>query len=225
MREARNSAVFTVDEVREIYARTARRYDRAVRLFPLLGARMDRYRRAAVDALGLRHGSTVLDLGCGTGLNFPLLQERVGPAGRIIGVDLTEEMLEGARKRTERLGWSNVELVRSDVAEYDVPEGVDAVLSTFALTLSPAFDQVIADVARALPQRGRLVILDLKRPDGWPAPLVRFAAWLNRPFAVTLDLGERRPWESVATHLALVDFREYYAGAIYLSVGEPRPRP
>lgn len=217
--------MFSVDEVRRIYARTARGYDWAVRAFPLFGARMHRYRRAAVDALELRPGSTVVDLGCGTGLNLPLLEERVGPEGRVIGVDLTDEMLERARDRATRRGWSNVDWIRSDVADYEIPDGIDAVLSTFALTLSPAYDEVIGRVSRALRARGRLAILDLRHPDRWPEPLVRLAAWLNRPFAVTLDLGERHPWESVARHLDDVSYQEYYAGAIYLSVGERSHQP
>lgn len=192
-------------------------------MFPLVGVRMGRYRREAVRVLEMRPGATVVELGCGTGLNFPLLQAAVGPSGRVIGVDFTPEMLEQARRRVMQHGWSNVELYRSDFAEYSFPAGVDGILSTFAITLSPDFDAVIERAARALNPRGKLVVLDLKRPDGWPDWLARFAAWLNRPFAVTLDLAERRPWESIARHMHSLEFRQYYAGAVYLAAAAPRP--
>ncbi len=210
----------TIDEVRRIYSRTAARYDRLVRIFPLFGVRLRRYRREAVAALGLTAGDTVVELGCGTGLNFPLLRDAVGEAGRVLGVDLTPQMLDRARERTERHGWRNVELVRCDVADYEFPRRVSGVISTFALTLSPAYDRVIERAAAALVPGGRLVLLDLKPPDSWPQWLVRFVAWLNRPFAVTVDLGERHPWESVRLYLREVEWVEHYGGAIYLSVGE-----
>jgi demethylmenaquinone methyltransferase/2-methoxy-6-polyprenyl-1,4-benzoquinol methylase len=218
--------MLTVEQIREVYRRIARRYDRAVALFPVFGVRMGRYRRDAVVALGLAPGQTVVELGCGTGLNFPLLLDAVGPHGHVIGVDLSDAMLVQARGSIQHRGWRNVELVCADIADYGLPPGVDAVLSTFAITLVPAFDEAIRRAAAALRPGGRLAILDLRRPP-WPDALVRFAAWLNRPFGVTVDLGERHPWESMRRHLANVQYREYYFGAIYLCVGErssPSPR-
>lgn len=210
--------MFTKEQVREIYSRTASYYDRAVRIFPLLGASVGRYRHHALAALRLQRGATVVELGCGTGLNFPLLEKAVGPEGRIIGVDLTGEMLDKARARVEHNDWANVDLVHADVAEYEITESADGVLSTFALTLSPAFDAVIERAGRALGPGGRMAVLDLKLPP-WPAPLVRLAARLNRPFAVTVDLGERHPWESMQAYLEDVSYQEYYMGSIYLCAG------
>jgi ubiquinone/menaquinone biosynthesis C-methylase UbiE len=220
-RVRREETVFTREQVRAIYSRTASYYDRAVRIFPLVGARVGRYRRQAVAALRLQRGATAVEMGCGTGLNFPLLHAAVGTEGRIIGVDLTGAMLDEARERVARNGWANVELVHCDMAEYEMPALVDGVISTFALTLSPDFDAVIERASATLGPEGRMVLLGLKRPP-WPEPLVRFAAWLNRPFAVTVDAGERHPWESMRAHFEEVDFREYYMGAIYLSTGRGR---
>jgi len=93
-------------------------------------------RKRAIHSLALNQGDTVVDLGCGTGLNFCLLQEQVGPRGRIIGVDLTDAMLDQANTRIAAQDWSNVELVKSDVAGYVFPASVNGILSTFALTLA-----------------------------------------------------------------------------------------
>ena len=75
---------------------------------------LDAFRREAVKRLHLKHGDLVVDIGCGTGLNFPWLQEAIGETGRIIGVDLTDAMLEQARLRVATHGWQNVELVQAD---------------------------------------------------------------------------------------------------------------
>jgi ubiquinone/menaquinone biosynthesis C-methylase UbiE len=211
---------FSTRELTAMYRKRAAGYDRSVLLFRWLGLSLERYRRLAITALRLRPGDLVLDLGCGTGLNFPHLQRAVGPTGQLIGVDLTDRMLERAAARVARAGWSNVELVRTDLASYRFPDGVGGVLSTLALTLEPSFDDVVRRAAQSLRDGGRVAICDLRRPDGWPEWLVRFAARLNRPFGVTLDLAGRHPWESVRRYLTEVEFRELCGGAIYLSVGE-----
>ena len=211
---------FDRDAIRELYRRRAGRYDRSLWLFRLAGFRFSRYRRSTVSSLGLGPGDTVVDLGCGTGLNFALLEEAVGPTGTIVGVDLTDAMLERARVRVRSQGWSNVELTRGDLAEYMPPEGIAGALSTFAITLVPEYDQVIAHCAAALRPGGRLAICDFKEPPGWPHWLVRLFAWFNRPFGVTLDLATRHPWESVRRHLDEVQYRKLYFGALYLTVGE-----
>ena len=209
-------------ETRDLYRRRARRYDAAVRLYRLLGFRMDSYRRQTVEALALRPGDTVVDLACGTGLNFGLLQHAVGPSGKLVGVDLTDGMLSQAERRVSRAGWHNVELVQADIADYVIEQGAGGVLSTMAITLVPEFDAVIEQASRALRPGRRLAVLDMKRPGRWPEWLVRMAAWLNSPYGVSLDLADRHPWESVRRYLREVEYREFYFGALYLSVGEVR---
>jgi len=160
-----------------------------------------------------------VELGCGTGLNFPLLIERIGPDGRLIGVDLTDEMLACARERTRHFGWNNVELVQSDMASYEFPEGVNGVLSTGAFGFVHEYDRVIRAARRALTPGGRLVILDIKRSDRWSHWLFSFVLWLGRPFCVTHDYFERRPWESVERVFPDTAFEERYAGLVYFSSG------
>lgn len=211
----------TPEEVVAVYRKRARRYDAATQLYRLAFP-MRRYRRLAVDALSLRRGATVVEIGCGTGANFPLLQERVGPTGRIIGVDVTDAMLEEARRRVAARGWTNVELVLSDAGRYEFPDGVDAVLSTLALGLSPDFDHVIERGARALSPNGRWAILDLKLPD-WPAWALAIGLAVSKPYAVSLQAASRHPWEVLRRVLPDTRVRELYFGATYLAVGVKGP--
>jgi len=203
-----------------LYRRRARHYDSTTRLFDVFGFAERRYRAAAVTALGLRPGGRVLDIGCGTGLNFPLLQQAVGPGGAVFGVDLTDAMLIQACERVRRAGWSNVHLTQADAAAYEFPPALDGILSTFALTMVPEFDDVVRRGADALAPGGRFVVLDVKRPARAPSWLVRAGVLVNRPFGVTLDLAERHPWESVARHLRNPRLSEFYHGFAYLAVGE-----
>ncbi len=77
----------TREEVRQVYEKCAWIYEFAVYCCYLLGFPIGRYRRLVVDALSAKSGDTIVEIGCGTGMNFPLLEERIGAEGRIIGVD------------------------------------------------------------------------------------------------------------------------------------------
>lgn len=210
----------TRSELVRLYRKRAPRYNVATQLYRLAGFSLGRLRRQLADALALQPGDTVVEIGCGTGANFPLLQERVGSSGRIIGVDLTDRMLEEARERVRANGWRNVELVLSDAAAYEFPEGVNGILSMLALTLCREYDVVIERGTRALAPGGRWAILDLKlRPDS-PGWLVRTALPFVRPYGVSVELAERHPWESLRRHLPHTWTRDIYAGFAYLAVGE-----
>ena len=211
-----------LDKIRvaQLYQKRAENYDISANLYYLIGIREYAYRKKAIDALKLEHGDTVVEIGCGTGLNFRRLRERVGSEGKIIGVDLTAEMLSAADKRIGRHHWSNIELVQSDAAAYDFPDRTDGIISTFAITLIPEYDQIIKKGATALSPGKRLVVLDFKKPDSWPTWFVKFFVIITRPFGVTLDLADRHPWESIKQCLDLVEFNTKYFGGIYIATGQ-----
>ena len=208
----------------ELYAKRARLYDLSANAYYLLGFREFAYRKAAIRALNLKRGDTVVEIGCGTGLNFSGLIDCIGLEGKLIGVDLTAEMLSGAAHRARRNSWTNVELVRQDAATYLFPERVDGILSTFALTLIPEYDEIIKNGVAALGPRKRFVILDFKEPEQWPFWLIQFFVTITRPFGVSLDLTTRHPWESLARYAESLEFREFYFGAVYLCAGEKHGR-
>jgi len=211
--------VFSQSEIRNIYEKRAPLHDFTANLYYLVGYREMHYRRMAIDRLDPRPGQTVVELCCGTGINFDLLQQAVGPSGGIIGVDMTKGMLEQARRRIERRGWMNIELVESDVADYPFPPGVDRVISTFALSLSPRYREVIRNARRALPHGGKLSLLDLKAPDEARPLMIRVAALAARPFAVTSDLADRRAWEVVEDEFDEFSYEDLYFGFTYLATG------
>jgi demethylmenaquinone methyltransferase/2-methoxy-6-polyprenyl-1,4-benzoquinol methylase len=213
-------AALNKKDISALYRKRARRYNFTANLYYLIGFREYAFRKKAVDALNLKNGDTVVEIGCGTGLNFSLLQNAVGPEGKIIGVDLTEEMLEKAKNRIKNRGWNNVELVHSDAAQFQFPDGIDGVISTFAITLIPEFDEVIRNGCQSLKKGKRLVVLDLKMPSNWLSYLAPLYILITKSFGVTKDLMERHPWESINKYLINTSLTELYKGVGYIAVGE-----
>lgn len=176
-----------------------------------------------MQALGLHPGDTVVEIACGTGLNFPLIEQQIGRDGRLIGVDLTDAMLAQAQHRIEAAGWSNVSLVQADGADFEFPTRVDAILATYPHALLPRTGEVIAHGAAGLSAGGRWVVLDLKIPNGLPRWLARLAvATVGRSSSLE-DWVAGRPWEAVRSAmqetLADVSWTELLFGVAYLAVG------
>jgi SAM-dependent methyltransferase len=185
-----------------------------------IGFRDWAYRQKAVDVLRLAKGDRVVEIGCGTGRNFALLERAVGPGGAVIAVDVSEAMLARARNRAVRHGWSNVGLVQSDAASYEFPAAVDGVLSTYTLIVVPEYDFVIERACRALKDGKRFAVLDQKLPSGPASRLVPLLKLLSRPLDYSRILDERRLWESIRRHAGNVRVEELYFGFVYLAVGE-----
>lgn len=213
----------TREHLVQTYRKKAKYYDVASRFAPVPGYPVRTQRIKAVQALGLRPGDTVLDVACGTGLNFPMIEELIGPDGRIVGLDLTDAMLARAQARIDASGWNNIQLVQGDAAAVEFPTGVDAVISTYALTQVPECAEVIARGAAALSAGGRWVVLDLKVPADAPRWVMRLGSALVRPFASIDQWIMRRPWEAIRAamqdELVEVTWNELFLGTAFLAVG------
>jgi demethylmenaquinone methyltransferase/2-methoxy-6-polyprenyl-1,4-benzoquinol methylase len=130
-------------------------------------------RAAALDALALDSGETVLDVGCGPGPNFPALRDRVGGSGRVLGVDVSQGMVARARGRVADAGWRNVHPVRADAAALPLPDGaLDAAYATLSLSAVPDLDGTLAELRRTLRPGGRLAVFDARPFQSGPGRLL-----------------------------------------------------
>lgn len=117
----------------------------------------------------LAAGEVVLDLGSGAGIDCFLAARRVGPGGKVIGVDMTPEMVARARANAEQGGYANVEFRLGEIEALPVADAtVDVVISNCVLNLSPEKDRVLREVHRVLRPGGRVVVSDLVSDRGVP---------------------------------------------------------
>jgi SAM-dependent methyltransferase len=127
----------------------------------------------------LRAGQNVLELGSGPGLDSLLAARRVGPTGKVIGVDLCEEMVAKARRNAQLMGLTNVEFVHAGIEVLPQPdESVDVVISNGVLNLCPDKPRALAEAYRVLRPGGRLQMADILLEEGvTPEEVARKGSW------------------------------------------------
>lgn len=146
----------------------------------------------AIDAM--QPGEAVLDLGSGGGIDCFLAAKMVGPAGKVIGVDMTPEMLALANRNLEKVGAKNVEFRKGEIEDLPVESGtIDVIISNCVINLSPDKDAVFREAFRVLKPGGRLQVSDMV----WTKPV---------PAALT---GDKQSWAECVG--GAIEEREYVA--------------
>jgi SAM-dependent methyltransferase len=180
----------------------------------------DPYRRQTVDRLAPMPGEVILDVGCGTGLNFAAIEEGIGPRGRLIGIELCPEMLALARDRVERSGWHNVSLVPAAAEDAAIPATADAALlcGVHDVMRSPP---ALANVLAHLREGGRVVAGGPKWAPWWHpgSPALNLSTWAGNRDCVTTFEGFDRPWGDLAALVGDLEVEELCLGAAYIAAG------
>ena len=192
------------------YGEHARSYNRDTGAF-------QRYRRAVVEALPLRRGQVVLDVGCGTGLCCGLLREKVGPRGAVVGIEESPEMVTVAREHIASQGWRNVTVVESSAEDAQVAVTADAALfcAVHDIMQSPeALTNVLTKLRPGAPVAAG--------GGKWAAPIMVAAnmmtSVLHAPYVRDFN-GFDRPWGHLEQLVEDVSVREVAFGNGYVMTG------
>lgn len=153
---------------------------------------------------GVQAGQTLVDLGSGAGIDILIAARRVGPTGHVIGIDMTDEMLERARANIAEAGFDNVEVRKGIIEDMPVESGtVDWVISNCVINLSPEKDRVFAEIARLLKPGGRMLVSDIVAEE-LPAELRENEALYNSCIAGAISESD---YVAGLTRAGLTDVR------------------
>lgn len=176
-------------------------------------------RKEAVQKLALRPGDRVLDIGCGTGANFAYLVQAVGPAGQVVGVDLSPDMVAGARERVRLNRWANVEVIGAAAEQLSLPGEYDGLL-LFAMHDVLTSTGALRNILALLKPGGRVVTAGPKLAEKGPGQVLNLVvrATYGRFAVSSQDLD--RPWRLLASQVPHLTAEERGLGLIYLAWGE-----
>jgi ubiquinone/menaquinone biosynthesis C-methylase UbiE len=192
------------------YGERARSYDRDTGVF-------QPYREAVVNALPLRPGQVVLDVGCGTGLCCGLLREKVGPRGGVVGIEESPEMVAVAREHIAGEGWRNVTVVQSSAEDARIPQAADAALFCAVHDILQSPSALLNVMARLRP--GASVAAGGGK---WAPPVMvavnMLVSMLHAPYVRSFS-GFDRPWRHLEQLVEDVQVQELAFGSGYVMTG------
>ena len=169
-------------------------------------------RKYAIEKLEIKKGQTVLNVPCGTGVNFKYFQSFLENSGLIIGIDLSSGMLDQAKQKTEKNGWTNINLELENatkidqnwLAEYSERKGqikIDAIFCDLGLSGLPEWQNIIDNMISMLSPNGKIVILDWYFEKS--GPLAEFVKWIGK--------GEvdRPLWQYLKTKVSYFELEKF----------------
>jgi arsenite methyltransferase len=199
------------------YAKKALHYDGTAQ-------RTDWIREHTINLLNLRAGEVVLDVGCGSGLSFGRLREKVGPAGSVMGIDQSPEMLGLAQRRIAENGWENTRAVEAFTEQVELPWQFDALLFHYTHDILQSESSVRNLLTYAKPN-ARIAIAGMKYFPLWMEPLNVYAFFKNYAWNGN-GAGLRRPWRHIERLAELAPIRSTQVGMGYIThgvVNAPQP--
>ena len=193
------------------YTERARSYDRQT-------GRFGRYRQAVVEALPVRRGQVVLDVGSGTGLCSGLLRDKVGPKGSVVGIEASPDMAAVAREHISAEGWRNVTVVQSPAEDAEIAVDADAALFCAVHDILQSPD-ALRNVIRQLRPGARVAAGGGMWAARWMVGVNLQARMMHAPYVRNFE-GFGRPWSHLEQLIEDVHVRQVTFGTGYIMTGQ-----
>lgn len=177
-------------------------------------------RNRVIGLMNLKEGSRVLDVACGTGLNFKFIENKIGSSGKIIAIDYVKEMLEAAEKEIKSRQYKNVRLILGDAASMSFPDNYfDGIVSTLGLTAIPSHFEALKRCKKMLKPDGKIAVLDGKYSD------IKYAKFIINSLLKVIRLEET--WDSkkdvikdLGKLFSITKSEKYFFDTIFILVGK-----
>ncbi|MBN2051979.1 methyltransferase domain-containing protein [Candidatus Woesearchaeota archaeon] len=205
----------TVEKVYSYWGKSLLTYKLGVSFFGF-----DSYiRRKALEELKLKKGSTVVDLACGQGIMFRLLEEKIGEKGRIIAVDYVEEMIKQCRKLAARKKWGNITFIKQDAAKLRLKNNyADGIISVIGLSAIPDHKKALKNCHHALKKGSRLVVIDGKDFSSkykFLNPILKLLRWSK-------SYEKKDLINDIKKIFGNIKVNEYFLGSTFMAVAVKR---
>jgi ubiquinone/menaquinone biosynthesis C-methylase UbiE len=183
-----------------------------------------KYKKQAFIDSSLKQGDSVLVFCCGTGLDFPEIIKKIGKEGKITGIDFSAEMLQKAKKRTEKNNWNNIELIQADVIEFNDDSGFqyDSGVCTLGLSIIPEYLTAYYNLLTNVKENGEIIIGDMQLASNWYARFNPFTIFLAKRFGGTYE-GHKHSIELITLmkkELKDVRKKEFFLRSYYYCIGK-----
>jgi len=176
-------------------------------------------RQKAVELLGLREGGRVLDVGCGPGGSFPYLVAAVGQSGQVVGVEISPEISINARRRIEKNGWRNVEVIEAPAEEVHLTGTFDGLLM-FAAADVYASEEALENLFPHLNKKARVAAFGAKLSSSRLGRILNpFLRMLFNLSFSTTPRPDYEPWRILAERVEKLNVEEYFFGLMFLTSG------
>ncbi|MHA1143779.1 MAG: class I SAM-dependent methyltransferase [Candidatus Helarchaeota archaeon] len=203
-------------KIKELYDRSVSFSQAFYKLDAIFGRATENsiYRKRTIATLGITPGATVLDVACGTGNNFRIIEKHLQNTGKLVGVDISTESLKVAGRNVLLHGWTNVELVNNSIVKYEPGYQFDAILCTLALTIVPDYKKAIDKIHDLLKPQGRFAMLGMKLSELFPfRPFNSFIEQFYKKSSINLDrniIGLIKSKFGKIEHYETCFFDQYY---------------
>jgi len=206
------------NKIKEIYSgKVTKHYDLPI------SHMFRKYKEKVFDVSSLKRGDRVLVYCCGTGLDFPEIENKIGEEGHIVGVDFSPEMLEKAKQRIEKHGWNNVDLVDADVTKFDLgnEELFDIGVCTLGLSIIPEYKAAYYSLVSKVKEGGEIIIGDMQLASEGYARFNPFTIYLAKRFGGSYE-GHQNSLviiDIMKNELREVTKREFFLKSYYYCIG------